>query len=132
MRTSERYASYELRTFGVDGTPLSTVPRLGRPDGEILDPYSPTGRRLAGWCPDRPKDLCVHDAATGTPLVRIETSLRYLIRWYDEEHLLVWRRHGEGHAASVMDLHGRILTDLARDGSGGRDGTRLLYTPRPR
>ncbi len=74
----------------------------------------------------------MHDAATGAALVRIETSMRYPIRWYDEDRLLVWRRHGEGHAASVMDLHGRILTGLARGGSAGRDGTRLLCTPRPR
>ncbi|WP_440097801.1 outer membrane protein assembly factor BamB family protein [Streptosporangium sp. H16] len=128
----EGYDSYELRTFGTDGAPLSAARGLGRPDGEILDPYSPSGRRLAGWCPDRPRDLCVHDAATGAALVRIETNMRYPIRWYDEHHLLVWRRHGEGHAASVMDLHGRILTDLARDGLAGRSEMKLFYTPLPR
>ncbi|WP_326638275.1 PQQ-like beta-propeller repeat protein [Streptosporangium sp. NBC_01755] len=124
------YASFALRTYGTGGTVLSTLSGQGKPDDEILDPYSPSRRRLVGWCPDRPEDLCVRDATTGTLLARIEADLRYPIRWYDEDHLLVWRRYVDGHAASVMDLYGQITTDLARSSSTGRDGVKLFYVPR--
>ncbi|MFF5242982.1 PQQ-binding-like beta-propeller repeat protein [Streptosporangium sp. NPDC000095] len=128
----EVYDSYALRAFDADGTALSTWPRQSRPDSAILDPYSPSRRRLVGWCADRPRDLCVHDTATGAPLAQIEADLRYPIRWYDEDHLLVWRRYGAGYAASVMDLYGVISTDLAWSSATGQEGVKLFYVPRRR
>ncbi|MBN6052795.1 hypothetical protein JYK22_12730, partial [Nonomuraea sp. RK-328] len=76
-----------LRAYrAADGAVLSTHATLGRPAGPE-DPYSPSGRRLALWCPPRSAErLCVADPATGRITKRVAVRPAALFGWWDEDH----------------------------------------------
>ncbi|WP_113702699.1 hypothetical protein [Nonomuraea lactucae] len=96
-----------------DGAVLSTHAGIGRPTGPE-DSYSPSGGRLALWCPPRfAERLCVADPATGRISRRVAIRPEAVFGWWDENHVIAVLAHQGGHRLAVVDLNGRTRRALA-------------------
>ncbi|GAA3171382.1 hypothetical protein GCM10010486_43380 [Nonomuraea roseoviolacea subsp. carminata] len=103
-----------LRAYrAADGAVLSTHTALGRPAGPE-DPYSPSGRRLALWCPPRSAErLCVADPATGRITRRVAVRPAALFGWWDEDHVIAVMPQNGAYRLTVVGLDGRVTRALA-------------------
>ncbi|WP_248959499.1 outer membrane protein assembly factor BamB family protein [Sphaerisporangium perillae] len=126
------YDTYALRFLDLSGKPTGTVENVGDPDLGMPDPYSPSRSRFVAHCPRHWGALCVSDATTGAPLVRVDLYTERLIGWYDEDHLVVWQRVGEGYQAAVVDFAGRVVGRLAESTTVREADTELFYVRRDR
>lgn len=98
-----------------DGAVLRTYAGTGLPTGPE-ESFSPSGRRLATWCPPRIKQhLCLVDPATGKIVRRVDARPEALFGWWDESHVIAVMAHRGAYRVSVLDLNGkvtRVLTGL--------------------
>lgn len=96
-----------------DGKVLRTLAGAGLPTGPE-DAYSPSGRRLATWCPARFKEqLCLVDPATGAIARRVAARPEAVFGWWDESHLIAVTAHGRAYRLAVIDLSGKVTRVLA-------------------
>jgi hypothetical protein len=96
-----------------DGAVLRTYKTVGLPTGPE-DSYSPSGTRLAVWCPSRFKEqLCLVNPATGTIARRVAVSPEALFGWWDESHVIAVMANGSAYRLSVLDLTGKVTRVLA-------------------
>ncbi|MEU0568648.1 hypothetical protein ABZ297_25165 [Nonomuraea sp. NPDC005983] len=96
-----------------DGAVVSTQPGLGRPTGPERS-YSPSGKRLATWCPSQFKEqLCVVDPAKGTITRRVAAQPVALFGWWDEDHVIAATAYRGAYRLSVLDLNGKSTRVLA-------------------
>ncbi|GGK83858.1 hypothetical protein Sme01_17970 [Sphaerisporangium melleum] len=102
-----------LRSFDLGGRRVGELSGVGDTGTGVDDWLSPGRTRFLARCERRPQDLCVHDAATGRLLARPEPGGGRVVAWYDEEHLVVWRREMTGSRALVIDLYGEPVRTLA-------------------
>ncbi|MFG1701560.1 TolB family protein [Nonomuraea sp. M3C6] len=100
-----------------DGTVVRTYAGAGLPTGPE-DSFSPSGRRVATWCPSRFKEqLCLVDAATGKIARRVNAKPEALFGWWDESHVIAVMSGKSAYRLSVLDLSGkvtRVLADVPR------------------
>ncbi|SEG85849.1 hypothetical protein SAMN05444920_105597 [Nonomuraea solani] len=110
-----------ISTYGVglrvyrasDGAVLRTLRGVGRPTGPE-DAFSPSGARLATWCPARFKEqLCLVNPATGTIATRVNVRPEALFGWWDESHVIAVMAYGSAYRLSVVDLKGKVTRVLA-------------------
>lgn len=95
-----------------DGTVVRTYPKIGLPTGRE-DSFSPSGGRLALWCPARyPEQLCVVDPATGGYARRVDVRPEALFGWWDEDHVIAVMAGKGGYRLAVVDLTGRTTRVL--------------------
>ncbi|SEL14930.1 hypothetical protein [Nonomuraea pusilla] len=101
-----------------DGAVVRTLRGVGRPTGPE-DPFSPSGTRLATWCPPPSgrqaagEQLCVVDVASGTVARRMAPRPEAVFGWWDDTHLVGVARQGTGYRLAVLDLAGRATRALA-------------------
>ncbi|MBF8192238.1 hypothetical protein ITP53_42475 [Nonomuraea sp. K274] len=92
-----------------DGAVVRTLPDAGLPTGPG-DAFSPSGRRLATWCPSRFKEhLCLVDPVAGRIVQRVNVRPEALFGWWDENHVIAV----VAHRLAVLDLNGRTARVLA-------------------
>ncbi|MGW4638862.1 outer membrane protein assembly factor BamB family protein [Sphaerisporangium sp. NPDC004334] len=118
-----------LRSFDLTGRRTSELSHVGDTADGTGDRLSPGRSRFLAGCADRPQDFCVHQAGTGRLLAHLEIDGRP-VAWYDDEHLVVWRRGAPGSQAAVVDLYGtptRILAEAANHD----DTLELIWTRSP-
>ncbi len=91
-----------------DGAVLRTFARVGLPTGPESS-FSPSGKRLATWCPSRfDEQLCLVDPATGRIARRVDARPEALLGWWDERHVIAVMAHRGAYRLSVLDLRGRV------------------------
>ena len=91
-----------------DGAVLRTYAGAGLPTGPE-DAYSPSGRRLATWCPARfTEPICLVDAATGTIARRVPARPEAVFGWWDESHLIAVMTQGNTRRLAVIDFSGKV------------------------
>ncbi|TDC08079.1 hypothetical protein E1267_11460 [Nonomuraea longispora] len=96
-----------------DGAVVRAYADVGPPTGPE-DAYSPSGKRLATWCPERfEEQLCLVDPATGSIAGRVGAAPRAVFGWWDDEHLIAVLAHGGAYRLSVLDLKGKVTRVLA-------------------
>ncbi|GGN98951.1 outer membrane protein assembly factor BamB family protein [Microbispora bryophytorum] len=125
------YDTYALRLMDMSGRSTGTIDNVGDPDLGMPDPYSPSRSRFVTHCPRRWDALCVTDAVTGTPLIRIDLYTERLLGWYDDDHLVVWRRENGGYRADVVDFSGAVVGRLADSTSERESDAELFYIRQP-
>ncbi|MEU8252021.1 hypothetical protein [Nonomuraea sp. NPDC048916] len=103
-----------LRAYrATDGAVISTHPSIGLPTGPE-DSYSPSGRRLAMWCPSRFREgLCLVDPATGRIARRVAVQPVALFGWWDEGHVIAVMAHRSDYRLVVLGLNGKVTRVLA-------------------
>ncbi|MEV0379586.1 hypothetical protein [Nonomuraea sp. NPDC050643] len=93
-----------------DGAVVRTYRDAGRPTGPE-DAFSPSGTRLATWCPARFKErLCLVNPVTGTITRRVNVRPQALFGWWDESHVIAVTAHGTAYRLSVLDVRGGGIT----------------------
>jgi hypothetical protein len=96
-----------------DGAVVRTLPGVGMPTGPE-DPFSPSGRRLATWCPSRfQEQLCVVDPLAGKIAQRVAVQPEALFGWWDESHVIAVMAHRGAYRLSVVGLDGKVTRVLA-------------------
>ncbi|MFB4274630.1 hypothetical protein ACBJ59_04990 [Nonomuraea sp. MTCD27] len=96
-----------------DGAVVRTYAGAGLPTGPE-DPFSPSGKWLATWCPSRFKEqLCLVDHATGRIVQRVSARPEALFGWWDDSHLVAVTAHRGAYRLSVLDLRGKVTRVLA-------------------
>ncbi|MGN9845045.1 TolB family protein [Nonomuraea sp. H19] len=96
-----------------DGAVMRTLAGVGLPTGPE-DAFSPSGRRLATWCPSGPKgQLCLADPITGTIARRMSVRPEAVFGWWDESHLITVMAHQGAYRLAVVDLGGKVTRVLA-------------------
>ncbi|WP_344866068.1 hypothetical protein [Planomonospora alba] len=101
------------RFYGLDGSIRRTLAGTGVPIGGE-DAFSPSGRRLATWCPAaRTEHVCVWERATGRPAARLAVRPESMWGWWDERRLVAVLASGGAHRAVLVDLKGTPVRTLA-------------------
>ncbi|GAA3688838.1 hypothetical protein GCM10022224_062870 [Nonomuraea antimicrobica] len=96
-----------------DGAVVRTYAAAGLPTGPE-DAFSPSGRRLATWCPSRPEEqVCLVDTATGKIVQRVAGRAEALFGWWDESHLIAVTAQGSAYRLAVLGLGGQVTRVLA-------------------
>ncbi|GGO73539.1 hypothetical protein [Nonomuraea cavernae] len=96
-----------------DGAVVGTHPAIGLPTGPE-DSYSPSGRRLAVWCPARFREgLCLADPATGRIARRVAAQPVALFGWWDENHVIAVVTDRSDYRLAVLGLDGKVTRVLA-------------------
>lgn len=95
-----------------DGKTVKTYLKTGLPTGPE-DPFSPSGKRLATWCPARyTEHVCLADPATGAIAQRVAVRPAALFGWWDETHLIAALPKGTAYQLAVVDLAGKTTRVL--------------------
>ncbi|WP_327086242.1 hypothetical protein OIE66_28385 [Nonomuraea sp. NBC_01738] len=106
-----------------DGKVVRTHPGAGLPTGPE-DSFSPSGRRLATWCPAKyTEQLCVADPATGAITRRVKVKPEALFGWWDEDHVIAVLAYRKAYRLAVVDLSGattRVLGGIPAKTWGAR------------
>ncbi|NUR93242.1 MAG: WD40 repeat domain-containing protein [Nonomuraea sp.] len=101
--------------------------RFYRPDGKIArtfkdvgwriggeDTFSPSGKRLATWCPSGYSETyCLWDTATGKLRKRVDASVKEGWGWWDDDHLLAVQKKSGGYQVVALDLKGKATQVVA-------------------
>ncbi|WP_188193063.1 TolB family protein [Nonomuraea sp. SYSU D8015] len=96
-----------------DGAVVRTLPGVGLPTGPE-DAFSPSGRRLATWCPSRLRErLCLVDPIAGRIAQRVDVRPEAVFGWWDESHVIAVMAHRGAYRLSVVDLKGEVTRVLA-------------------
>ncbi|MEO3789695.1 hypothetical protein ABGB14_05760 [Nonomuraea sp. B10E15] len=96
-----------------DGAVMRTYADAGPPTGPE-DAFSPSGKRLATWCPERFREqLCLIDSATGKVAARVGAAPRAVWGWWDDEHVIAVLAHEDAYRLAVLDLKGKVTRVLA-------------------
>jgi hypothetical protein len=96
-----------------DGAIVRTLAGVGLPTGPE-DAFSPSGKRLATWCPSRfTEQLCLVDPITGKIAQRVNVRPEALFGWWDESHVVAVMAHRGAYRLSVVDLKGKVTRVLA-------------------
>ncbi|MFI7700695.1 hypothetical protein [Nonomuraea sp. NPDC049480] len=96
-----------------DGAVVRTLAGVGLPTGPE-DAFSPSGRRLATWCPSRfEEQLCLVDPIAGRIAQRVNVRPEALFGWWDESHVIAVMAHRGAYRLSVVDLKGKVTRVLA-------------------
>jgi hypothetical protein len=104
-----------LRVYrAADGAVLRTYTGAGLPTGPE-DAFSPSGKRVATWCPSRFKEqLCLVDFVSGKIAQRVNVRPEALFGWWDDTHVIaVMAGQGGAYRVSVLDLGGKVTRVLA-------------------
>ncbi|WP_336210290.1 TolB family protein [Nonomuraea sp. LPB2021202275-12-8] len=103
-----------LRLYRVaDGMVLRTFAGVGLPTGPE-DSFSPSGKRMAMWCPPRfTEQLCVADTGTGKIVQRVAVRPEALFGWWDDSHVIAVMAHQGAYRLAVLDLNGKVTRVLA-------------------
>ncbi|WP_156325371.1 hypothetical protein [Nonomuraea sp. SBT364] len=103
-----------LRVYSAaDGKVLRTLTGVGPPTGPE-DSFSPSGRRMALWCPARfAGQICLADTATGRIAGRIAVEPEALFGWWDESHVIAVMAHRGAYRLAVVGLDGKVGRVLA-------------------
>ena len=107
------WAGGAMTFYGLDGKVLRTLKDAGSPVWVEGDDVSPSGGRFLAHCTPEGTAVCVRPTAGGDP-VTVPIAAERLIGWWDDDHLAVWRRAGDGYEAVVVDLKGRVGRVLAK------------------
>ncbi|TMR91392.1 TolB family protein [Nonomuraea basaltis] len=96
-----------------DGAVMRTLADVGLPTGPE-DAFSPSGKRLATWCPTRfTEQLCLVDPLAGKIAQRVNVRPEALFGWWDESHVIAVMAHQGAYRLSVVDLKGKVTRVLA-------------------
>ncbi|WP_219501706.1 hypothetical protein [Nonomuraea ceibae] len=96
-----------------DGKVVRTLPGAGLPTGPE-DSFSPSGDRMALWCPSRfAGQVCLADTATGRVARRVPVEPEAVFGWWDESHLIAVMAHRGAYRLAVVGLDGRVSRVLA-------------------
>ncbi|MFF5210410.1 serine/threonine protein kinase [Streptosporangium sp. NPDC000396] len=103
-----------IRFYDLHGAVLRTLPNVGVPpsgNGEII---SPSGTLLLTHCKENPGEICIWstDGAAQTR-IRFSFGAGQFIGWYDDQHIVGWRREGDKYEAVVIDFQGQVKRVLA-------------------
>ncbi|MFC4059628.1 TolB family protein [Planomonospora corallina] len=104
------------RFHGPDGSVRRTLTGTGTPVGGE-DAFSPSGRRLATWCPSSyAEHVCVWERTTRGAAglaARVNVRPESLWGWWDEKHLVAVLASGGTRRVVLVDLTGRTVRTLA-------------------
>ncbi|NUP22192.1 MAG: hypothetical protein HOZ81_40255 [Streptomyces sp.] len=107
-----------IRQYDLKGAVKRTWHVRGRPSGDALGTFSPSGRRFVTACTSLERAACVWETATGKAVARIQVAFSPtwgpVLGWYDERHLLAPVEKGFG----VVDLKGKVVETLIEVGKG--------------
>ncbi|MEU8383138.1 hypothetical protein [Streptosporangium sp. NPDC048865] len=102
-----------VRFYRLDGTLLRTVPKVGR---LVTDDVRVTslGTVFTTRCHDRPRDVCVWDAATAErrAVVTLPKGLNFS-GWMGDRHFLGTVTEGRTMKVVLLDLRGKVVRVLA-------------------
>lgn len=118
--------------YDTDGNQTSTFGGVGWTVGGE-DVFSPSGKRLATWCPEKVSaDICLWDAGSGDKVRQIYFAAEQVWGWWDDTHLIAVRKKGGGFQSVLIDLKGkvtRVLADISAT-AWKKDRVYLSYTHR--
>ncbi|MEU4539117.1 serine/threonine-protein kinase [Streptosporangium sp. NPDC023825] len=117
-----------VRSYRLDGTPLRTVPKVGR---LVTDDVRATslGTVFTTRCHDRPQDVCVWDAATAErkAVVPIRKGMAFS-GWLGDRHFLGTVTEGKTMKVVLLDLRGKVVRVLADGPATELSKIGLYYT----
>ncbi|MFF5209679.1 protein kinase [Streptosporangium sp. NPDC000396] len=107
---------FGLRFRDQNGRIVRTMPWVGLIPGPGI--FSPSGTRFYTYCPEstgKQNAACVWDAKTGDRAVTVPiwNGDTAIAGWWDEHHLIVVDPRKDPLKYVVMDLHGKVVRDLA-------------------
>ena len=119
-----------VRFHRLDGSVLRTVPGVGELTADDARSTS-LGTVFTTRCPDKPRDVCLWDAATATR--RATVPIREGVRfggWLGDRHLLATTTEGKTTKVVMLDLRGKVVRVLADGPTAELEKVSLWYTPR--
>ncbi|SEK42597.1 hypothetical protein [Nonomuraea pusilla] len=123
-----RNGSSSVRLYDLDGQVRRTWHVRGRPAGQGLGTFTPSGRRFVTACTALEQAACVWDTATGKAVTRIRLAFNEkwgtVLGWYDENRLLASTKDGVG----VVDLRGEVVETLLK--ADGKENFHASFTAR--
>jgi predicted Ser/Thr protein kinase len=116
-----------VRFYDLEGAVLRTLPDVGAPLTVEGDDVSPSGTLFMTRCPNASAQICVW-TGDGQARARFSFPTDRLIGWYDDQHVVGWRKRGEGYEAVVVDFQGQATRVLATAEAGEYKKQYLRYT----
>ncbi|GAA0820758.1 serine/threonine protein kinase [Streptosporangium amethystogenes subsp. fukuiense] len=102
-----------IRFYDLQGTVLQNLSDV---DGSIWvegDPINPSGTLMITYC-GVTQEICLHSTGPGAELkARIPFATERILGWYDDRHVVAWRRQSFGYEALVVDFKGKVKRVLA-------------------
>ncbi|WP_433369041.1 protein kinase domain-containing protein [Streptosporangium sp. CA-115845] len=118
-----------IRFYDLRGTVLQTLLDVGDPIWVEGDHVSPSGTLMVTYC-EETAEICLRSTDADAKLkVRIPFATDRVLGWYDDRHIVAWRRKSIGHEALVVDFKGKVKRVLAASTDDKEyEGQILSYT----
>ncbi|MER6173088.1 protein kinase [Streptosporangium sp. NPDC001681] len=102
-----------IRFYDLRGTVLQTLSDVGDPVWVEGDHVSPSGTLMITYCGET-AEICLRSTAADAKLqARIPFATDRVLGWYDDRHIVAWRRQSAGYEALVVDFKGKVKRVLA-------------------
>ncbi|MEV4379913.1 protein kinase [Streptosporangium sp. NPDC049644] len=102
-----------IRFYDLQGTVLQTLADAGDPVWVEGDHVSPSGTLMITYCAET-AEVCLRSTAADAKLeVRIPFATDRVLGWYDDQHVVAWRKQSFGYEALVVDFKGKVKRVLA-------------------
>ncbi|MER5627849.1 protein kinase [Streptosporangium sp. NPDC002544] len=102
-----------IRFYDLRGTVLQTLSDVGDPVWVEGDHVSPSGTLMVTYCGET-AEICLRSTDADAKLqVRIPFATERILGWYDDRHIVAWRRQSAGYEALVVDFKGKVKRVLA-------------------
>ncbi|MFI6457831.1 serine/threonine protein kinase [Streptosporangium amethystogenes] len=102
-----------IRFYDLQGTVLQNLSDV---DGSIWvegDYINPSGTLMITYC-GVTQEICLRSTGPGAELkARIPFATERILGWYDDRHVVAWRRQSFGYEALVVDFKGKVKRVLA-------------------
>ncbi|MBB2912090.1 serine/threonine protein kinase [Streptosporangium becharense] len=103
-----------IRFYDPQGTILQTLLDAGTPLPVEAEEVNPSGTLIMTYCKGTEQEICTWSTvADGEPKARIPFATKRVIGWYDDNHIVAWRKRGSVHEAVVIDFKGQVKRVLA-------------------
>ncbi|MEU0479659.1 serine/threonine-protein kinase [Streptosporangium sp. NPDC006013] len=102
-----------IRFYDLRGTVLQTLLDVGDPIWVEGDHLNPSGTLMVTYC-EETAEICLRSTGADAKLqARIPFATGRILGWYDDRHIVAWRRQSAGYEALVVDFKGKVKRVLA-------------------
>ncbi|MFI7702255.1 serine/threonine-protein kinase [Nonomuraea sp. NPDC049480] len=103
----------EIRFYDLNGNDRGSLPDSTPPPAMDADPVAPGGSRYLARCTPTDTSLCVRSRSqSATGPIAVPFTVKRVVGWWDDDHLMVWRGAHSGWEIVVIDLTGKAVRVL--------------------